>query len=217
MMRVTGTWPKVLIFVGIVLVYQVLVHLALTRGAPEPLRIALLVLPLAVVAGWVLLRSTHRLLWAAILVATGIALGMVAQREWRAALYGLPHAAAYLFLLWLFGRTLLPGREALITRLARTARGGTLPPEMLGYTRGATVCWCIFFAAQLAGSALLLGFGALEWWSFFVNLLNLPLLALMFAAEYLYRVLRFPGTPQASIATAVETYARDRLTSQRAR
>ena len=45
------------------------------------------------------------------------------------ALAGLAHAGAYLALLWYFGRTLRPGREPLITRIARRIHG-SVPLEM---------------------------------------------------------------------------------------
>jgi len=128
------------------------------------------------------------------------------------ALCGLPHAAAYLFMLWLFGRTLLHGREPIITRIARRVRG-TLPPEMETYTRRLTAAWCVFFAAQLAASALLLGLGSVEDWSLFINVLNFPLVVLMFVGDYLYRAIRYRHLPQSSIATAVRAWARDRTSS----
>jgi len=133
-----------------------------------------------------------------------------------AALYGVPHAAAYLFMLWLFGRTLARGREPIITRVARRVRG-SLPPEMESYTRGLTIAWCVFFAAQLAASALLLGFGFLEAWSLFVNVLNFPLVALMFVGDYLYRVIRYRHLPQSSILAVVRAFTQDRASKPLAR
>jgi len=121
-------------------------------------------------------------------------------------LAGLPHAAAYALLLWLFGRTLRPGGEAFITGVSRRFHG-SLPPYMETYTRRLTVAWCLFFAAQLLTSGLLLTFASLDSWSLFVNVLNIPLLAAMFTGEYLYRVLRYRGYPHASIAQAVKAFA----------
>src|SRR5258708_8606523 len=72
-------------------------------------------------------------------------------------LAGAPHAAIYAFLLWLFGRTLLPGREALITGVARRFHG-SLAPNMETYTRPLTSAWSVFSAAQLLVSALLPAF-----------------------------------------------------------
>lgn len=116
-----------------------------------------------------------------------------------------PHAAIYSFLLWLFGRTLLRDREPLITTVARRVHG-RLEPEIEAYTRRVTQAWCLFFAAQLAVSALLLAFVPLPVWSLFVNLLNAPLLVLMFAGEYLYRVMRYPEHPRVSIAVALRAF-----------
>jgi len=194
--------------------YQVLVHFGVTSSTADPVRAALLMAPMAAVGCWILLRSRHRLLWLAILAAaagTALLLGYGTGLG-KTALYGVPHAAAYLFMLWLFGRTLLPGREAIITRLARHTRG-TLPPAMERYTRNLTFAWCVFFAAQLAGSGLLLRYGSIESWSLFINVLSFPLVALMFAGDYLYRVIRYRDSPQSSIAKAVQAYAKDRASS----
>ena len=89
---------------------------------------------------------------------------------------GLPHAAAYLFFLWLFGRTLAARREPLITSVARRIHG-TLEPEIEAYTRGVTLAWCLFCVAQLLASMLLFVFAPVDAWLLFVGLLNLPLLA----------------------------------------
>ncbi len=76
------------------------------------------------------------------------------------------------------------------------------------YTRRLTAAWCVFSAAQLLVSALLLAFAPLDTWSLFVNLLNLPLLAAMFVGDYLLRVLRYRRYPQATIAQAVQAFAK---------
>jgi uncharacterized membrane protein len=214
MARVSGIAWMVLAVAGIV-AYQVLVHLGVTGDAVHPARTALLVLPVAVLGCWILLRSQHRLLWLLILAAAAGATWLLARGTelGTAALYGVPHASAYLFMLWLFGRTLLRGREPIITRLARHARGAKLPAAMEAYTRKLTLAWCLFFAAQLAASALLLRFGSVEGWSLFINVLNVPLIALMFAGDYLYRVIRYRDLPQTSIAKAVQAYAKDRASS----
>jgi uncharacterized membrane protein len=126
---------------------------------------------------------------------------------------GLTHAAANLFLLWYFARTLRAGNEALITRLARRVHG-FLQPEIAAFTRNVTLAWCAFFAGQVAASLLLLAFAPLEIWSMFVNVINVPLIALMFAGEYLYRRLRFPNHPRVSIARVLRAYAEDSVESK---
>ena len=156
--------------------------------------------------------------WKALAILSFIGFQVLAHFTLRdsfgvAAVSGLTHAAANLILLWYFGRTLRAGREALITRLARRVHG-SLQPEMVGFTRRVTLAWCVFFAGQVAVSALLLAFARFEIWSMFVNLINLPLIALMFAGEYLYRMIRFPDHPRASIARIVRAYAEDAVESK---
>ena len=63
----------------------------------------------------------------------------------------VPHAMAYLTLLVVFAVSLQPGREAVVTLLARKSRG-PLSDEILRYTRRVTWAWCWFFVAQLTGS-----------------------------------------------------------------
>jgi uncharacterized membrane protein len=118
------------------------------------------------------------------------------------------HAAIYLFLLVLFGRTLLPGRVPLITRLAHRAHGA-LAPGMDLYTRRVTVAWCLFFAGQLTVAGTLFMLAPLETWSLFVNVLNLPLLAAMFAGEHVYRITAHPEFPRASLSMVIGSFFKE--------
>lgn len=210
MARFAGIAWQVLAVAGVV-AYQVLVHLGVAGGAPGTAAAVLLAAPAVAVGCWILLRSENRLLW--ILMIAMAAAATLALGGGGAALYGIPHAAAYLFMLWLFGRTLRHGREPFVTRLARRARGGALSPNMERYTRNLTFAWCVFFAAQLVTSALLLKLGSLEAWSLFINVLNLPLLAAMFTGDYVYRMIRYRDSPQASIVAALQAYAKERASS----
>jgi uncharacterized membrane protein len=123
----------------------------------------------------------------------------------RPIAFALPHAMAYAALLALFLASLAPGREAVATLLARMSRG-YLPPEVVRYTRRVTWAWCCFFAAQLVGSALLLVFAPLEVWSVFINLCNLPLIGVMFCAEYAYRQWRHAARPPERIADMLRVF-----------
>ncbi|MDO8414487.1 MAG: hypothetical protein Q7S51_11945 [Gallionellaceae bacterium] len=130
--------------------------------------------------------------------------------EWLglATVNGLVHAAINLFLLWFFGRSLFPPQEPLITRIVRRVHG-EITPDILVYTRRVTLAWCIFFTAQIVFSILLLGFASLDNWSFFINILNLPLLLLMFLAEYIYRAISYPNRPRTSLSAVVRAYAQE--------
>ena len=119
----------------------------------------------------------------------------------------LPQASAYGFLFWFFGRTLLPGREALVTSLARMVHG-ELPAEIERYTRRVTAFWCWVFAAMFAASPVLFVFARLETWSLLANVLNFPLIAVAFVGEYAWRILRYPGFSHASLAGTVREFWR---------
>lgn len=110
-------------------------------------------------------------------------------RQSIVALY-LPPIAISATLLWLFARTLRPGREPLITALARRVFLES-DPQLLRYTRQVTQIWSLFFVAMLLECLLLALFAPVELWSLFANLLNYLFIVLLFLAEFSYRRLRF--------------------------
>jgi hypothetical protein len=115
----------------------------------------------------------------------------------------LAHGSLYTSLLVTFALTLRRGHVPLITAMAERMHG-TLSDEMTRYTRWVTIAWTMFFAAQLLTSFALFCFAPLTVWSVFVNLLDIPLVVTMFAAEYAcrLRVLRHP--PRHSLAKIFE-------------
>lgn len=146
-----------------------------------------------------------------LLVHAGLAGGVLAGAAAAAALLwsGVSHLSLNLGLGLMFGRTLLPGRgEDLVTALARHLEKGPLSPEMAAYTRGVTRLWCLYFAVQIVGSAVLFLFAPRTVWSLFVNVLDLPLALLMFAGEYTYRRHRFRHHAHVSIAATVAAFTR---------
>ncbi len=189
-----------------------------------PLARALLipVLLLAPPAAHLALMMHHGMALAAIPIAiqavlvTWVALSSIASRTVRVAACGaiflcvlflsrstdggpvfasvVPHTMAYLALLALFATSLQPGRDAVITILARRSRG-RLSAEVVRYTRRVTWAWCWFFLAQLVGSFTLLLLAPLSVWSLFVNVCNLPLIGVMLCAEYVYRQWRHAAQP----------------------
>jgi uncharacterized membrane protein len=108
------------------------------------------------------------------------------------------HWGIYASLLALFGLTLRPGHEPLITGMARRLQG-ELPRELAVYTRRVTIAWCCFFATQLTLSVTLFCFAPLVVWSSFVNLFDIPLVVAMFAAEYLVRLCCLRNPPRHSL------------------
>jgi uncharacterized membrane protein len=119
----------------------------------------------------------------------------------------ITHWGIYISLLVTFGLTLRPGHEALITTMARKMHGngeGEIPPQLAEYTRRVTLAWCCFFAMQLSLSVSLFCFAPLVAWSFFVNILDIPLVALMFAAEYLVRLRCLDDPPRHSLPVIIK-------------
>ena len=205
---VSWSWKVAIVLACVA--YQYLVHSSVSNAQFGALYQALMWLPVAALACWTVARSRNKPLWLSVLLAAGAIVYFLEHRErlGLAASSGISHAAAYLFLLWYFGSTLLPGREAIITRFTRRVHGA-VQPAMERFTRQLTVVWCAFFAAQLIASALLFAFAPLNAWSLFINLLNLPLLALMFVGQWVYRRLRHPDYPRSSIWQAVEAFSKD--------
>jgi uncharacterized membrane protein len=99
---------------------------------------------------------------------------------------GLSHMMIYASLLAVFAHSLQPGQTPLVSIMARRLRG-TLTPPIAVYTRSVTKAWCMFFAGQLFASAALFLLAPLAVWSLFVNVLDGPLVLLMFASEYAVR------------------------------
>jgi uncharacterized membrane protein len=112
------------------------------------------------------------------------------------------HWGLYASLLATFALTLRHDRTPLITAMAYRLHG-TLTEEMIRYTRWVTIAWSAFFATQLTTSISLFCFAPLAAWSFFVNVLDIPLVAAMFAAEYAVRIRVLVDPPRHSLSMIV--------------
>lgn len=192
--------------------YPILLHTFILRDAIEAWRLLLVFTPLLIVASWMILRSVRKIWWplGALLLAALIYYVVTGAhgKVGLLAVNGLAHATLNLFLLWLFGRTLLRGREPLITQIASHIKG-QLTPDVALYTRQATIAWCVFFTLQVVTSLSLYAFAPVAVWSLFINVLDLPLLALMFIAENTYRTLRFPHHSRTPIMKVIEVYTKN--------
>jgi uncharacterized membrane protein len=172
------------------------IHLAIATSSWTGFIVLIPVLQLLALAAFAAWSDPSRLRWLgpfALIAVLGLAW---AERSGVSltAMPGVPHALVNASLLIGFGCTLLPGREALLTRIVVAVRG-PMPPDMILHTRRVTIAWCCFFAAQLVGSLVLYLFAPLEAWSFFINVLDLPLVVLMFVLEGTYRYFRFRDIP----------------------
>ncbi|HTB28676.1 MAG TPA: hypothetical protein VK715_06980 [Steroidobacteraceae bacterium] len=123
--------------------------------------------------------------------------------------YLLQECGMYGLLAFGFGRTLGPGDTALCTRLADRLHG-PLTPRELRYTRRVTAAWAIFFAALTLAILSLYLLAPLAIWSLFVNFIALPLVALMFVAEYAVRRQALPETRRSGILASVRIFLSSR-------
>lgn len=122
----------------------------------------------------------------------------------------LAHWTIYSTLFLTFALTLRPKHDPLICAMARRLHGdvsGHIPDELEAYTRRVTVAWSGFFAAQLVTSILLFVFAPLVVWSFFVNVMDIPLVAGMFAAEYMVRLRCLRDPPRHSLKAIITMIA----------
>ena len=140
-----------------------------------------------------LVSSRHNTLRVFAFFVLAVSLPMVAYKfgYFIYLIYILP-PFIYLLLFWVFARTLRAGEEPLITRISKIERGGSIPADLLGYTRGLTELWSAFFILMALSSLFLAIFAPLHIWSFFSNILSYVLTAALFMVEYAIRKWRFP-------------------------
>lgn len=117
-------------------------------------------------------------------------------------------AGFYSIMAYTFGRSLFKGRIPLCTQLADKIHG-PLSAQELRYTRQVTVAWVLFFLANLLASFLLFAFAPLRIWSLFVNFFSLPLILLMFVAEYLVRRRVLPTVRRNGLIATLRVYFAD--------
>lgn len=170
-------------------------------------------LGLALILGWA--DGTAARAWAAagggilagLLVFQGLALYVDAELAMAVTL--LP-VIIHLWLAWIFGRTLIRGREPLIRRISRQGRG-EIPAELEGYTHRLTVLW----TAAMLTMALIAAVTAVllppKVWSWVANL-GLPLFSVvLFLGEHGFRAVRFAHLGHNSPLTTLRTLCRPHL------
>ncbi len=167
---------------------------------------------IALVLAW---RSPRRFIMLGVPVLLGVALwaGWSALEHHFGLVYWLQHVTIQLVLLMTFGRTLIAGRQPLCTRFAEAVHAPLTPQHEI-YARQVTLAWTLFFAAMALASTLLFFLAPLATWSVFANFLTLPLVALMFIAEYGVRRWVLPEMRHTHILDAVRAF---RNTSARPR
>jgi uncharacterized membrane protein len=187
--------------------YALLAHRAASTPAPGLLDAAVFIVP-PMTFGLVLVwRSAARAAWLALWLAVAAALFLLRDRlavgtPWMLLLQDVGINAA---LCLGFGRTLAAGSVPLVSRFAEIVHG-PLSPRLMRYTRRLTCAWALFFGLTATASILLFALAPPVIWSAFVNLLSLPLLATMFAVEYLVRSLVLPRAERGGFFESLAAY-----------
>jgi len=148
-------------------------------------------------------------LWVALLAAAAAA--MLLRHYWPvleknfSVVYLLQEGGFYGLMAASFGVSLLGRRVALCTQLADKVHG-PLTPQEVRYTRRVTAAWALFFILITGATFGLFLFAPLRVWSLFANFCVLPLIGLMFVAEYAVRRHALPQVPRRGILAAVRVY-----------
>ena len=122
--------------------------------------------------------------------------------------YLLQQAGFYSIMAFTFGRSLRKGSVPLCTQIADKVHGPLSALE-LRYTRQVTVAGVIFFLGNVAANFLLFEFAPLSVWSVYVNFCSLPLILLMFAAEYAVRRRVLPQVQSSGLIATLRVYFAD--------
>jgi uncharacterized membrane protein len=112
----------------------------------------------------------------------------------------LQQSGADALLGYAFARTLYPHEVALCTRLADRVHGPLSQPEV-AYTRRVTAAWAVFFFTSAAVSIVLYAAAPLWIWSIYAYFCTLPLMGVMFLAEYGIRRRVLPAAGGGLMAT----------------
>ncbi|MES2385767.1 MAG: hypothetical protein V4593_14555 [Pseudomonadota bacterium] len=192
---------------GFCIAYSVLSHFAAADPNPDLFDAAVAMAPplaLGAVLAW---RSAHRL-WM-LLLCLGVCAALYASRHWLVQHFNwvflLQHAGMQGLLGLAFGRSLRAGQVPMVSRFAAVIHG-SLSPALERYTRQVTWAWTLYFSLMTSLSLLLFWLAPVAVWSVFANLLNLPLLILMFAAEYGARVVLLPASDRSGPLEAIRAW-----------
>jgi uncharacterized membrane protein len=188
--------------------YAGLSHYANSVAKTRDLGVSLALGPVLAVGLLLVWRWTHRPIVALLAAA---ATAMLLHLYWPvleqnfAVVYLLQEGGFYSLLAVSFGRSLLGDRAALCTQLADQIHGPLTTQEVL-YTRRVTAAWALFFVSITAATLGLFVYAPLRIWSLFANFCVVPLIGLMFVAEYAVRRRVLPQVQRRGILAVVRVY-----------
>ncbi len=192
---------------ALVISYPLLAHYTNESAHGGSLGAVVAIAPVAVIALVLAWRSSRRFIMLGALVLSCVALWAIwpVLEHHYGLVYWLQHVGMQLILFMAFGRTLIAGRQPLCTRFAEAVHAPLTPQHEI-YARQVTVAWTLFFAAMALVSIVLFFLAPLAIWSIFANFLTLPLVVLMFIAEYGVRRWMLPDLRHTHILDAVRAF-----------
>ena len=162
-------------------------HLAQQKQASN---LATLVACLPLLLAGTSLAWQQRTFWVRAILLTSLVtlpvIGWPLLKSHPANIYMTQHVALFGGLAIWFGRSLVGDRQALCTQFARFDQP-VMTDAILRYTRRVTLAWTVFFVVMASTSVGLFLWSSVSVWSLFANFFSLPLVILMFAAEYAVR------------------------------
>lgn len=201
--------PLVAFAVGVSVLGLVLAYFALARHLSPAFGAVLSLVPPALIVLATARRAPHaRWLWGGVaLAAFGLAWRWDLVERHFAGLFLVDHVGLNLALAYVFGRTLVHGRDPLCSAFARAIHGA-IPPEVERYTRRVTVAWTVFFLAVCALSLVLYAAGLHTAWSLLATVASPILVALMFIVEYMVRSRVLPHIERVGVLGGIVAFSR---------
>ncbi|HAJ12640.1 MAG: hypothetical protein WCZ20_03795 [Hydrogenophaga sp.] len=200
---------RALLAVLLVLGWIASAHLASSGIGPADLHTVVAVAPLLAAAAALLWQTPLRgaPAWGLMLLMAG---GLAWRWGWLRGnlpwLYYLQHLGTHLAMAAWFGRSLMAGREPVVTGLARMIFGDGLSERKRGYTRQVTLGWTVFFVVNALVSTLLFAWAPIEVWSVHANVLTGPLIGLVFLVEMLVRRCVLPPAERPGVREIIEAW-----------
>lgn len=195
-------------FIAMIVTYAVLVHHVNTSGQASNIGGILALLPMFLLVITLVLKTSSRVVGISLLlifcIVSWLAWSLV--RQHTGLIFWMQDIGLMSGLLVTFGWTLQRDHKPLCVHFAEMINGGVLPAEHERYAHKVTVAWVVFFAMMIIVSTLLFFLAPLAMWSFFVNFLTLPLVALMFVVEFIVRRRVLTDLPTGHILDAVRAY-----------
>jgi uncharacterized membrane protein len=190
-----------------IVAYAGLSHYSNSAANTHDLGVVLALGPLLGIGFLLIWRWTH--LAVALLAAAAAAWPLrhywpVLERNFP-LVYMLQETGFYGLMALSFGRSLRRERVALCTQLADKLHG-PLTPQEVRYTRQVTAAWSLFFVLIIAATWALFYAAPLRVWSLFANFCVLPLIGLMFVAEYAVRRRVLPQVQRRGIMAVIRVY-----------